>query len=195
MSQKLTAEISKTFKAINKATERAVVQALNDTAKSVMVNLAKFVREKYNIPASAFKDKRFIYTIKATMDNPQVTLMLTHVPIGVAKFGAKTKKGSGGGVLAKVQKGKERLYKNSFLLKFSSGNKVALHRTGEAKVLPSKGRYKDKGIKREPVERLFGPSAMELISSKVAQEEMSKVFFERYGKIFPNKLSYQLSKI
>lgn len=194
MGRKLTAEIGKTFTSIKKATSRAEVKALNDTAKSALANISKFVRAKYNIKLSDFKDKRFVWIKYASVTNPQVTLMLTHVPIGLAKFGSKTKKGKGGGVIVTAKKGGQKLYKNSFLLKLSdSKRKVMLHRTGEAKRTMTKGRYK--GKEREPLKAMYGPSAMQLVSSQVAQDELTEIFHTRFAAIFPNKLSFELSKI
>lgn len=168
----LTREIKKVFDEHKKIVDKAEVIALNRAGKSALAQTVIFIRKKYNIKASELKDQ--IKIIRASKSKKVFRLEVSHKALALVKFGAarQTKKG----VNVTVIKGARQSLPSAFITEVGKGR--------------HKGVFKRVGKPRLPIKELYGPSAMQLMSSKEAQAEIERVFNEKFEKELASAIKY-----
>lgn len=168
----LTREIKKVFDEHKKIVDKAEVIALNRAGKSALAQTVIFIRKKYNIKASELKDQ--VKIVRATKGRKIFRLEVSHKALALVKFGAarQTKKG----VNVTVVKGARQSIPSAFITDVGKGR--------------HKGVFKRTGKSRLPIKELYGPSAMQLMSSKEAQAEIERVFSEKFEKELASAIKY-----
>lgn len=168
----ITREITKVFDEQKKIIEKAEIIALNRAAKSAVAQTVKFIREAYNIKASDLKNE--IKITRANKLNKKVTLKVSHKAISLVKYGSARQNKSG--VSVTVTRGKRQKIKSAFIAEVGKGH--------------HKGVFKRVGKKRLPIKELYGPSAMQLMSSKQAEDYIKNVFYERFDEELQSAIKY-----
>ena len=158
----LTREIKAAFNEQRKQIEKAEIIALNRAGKSALAQTVIHIRKTYNIKSSDLKNE--IKVSRATKGAKRFRLTVTHKGLALVKFGSarQTKKG----VNVTVKKGGRQSIKSAFITEVGKGR----HR----------GVFKREGKARLPIKELFGPSAMQLMSSDEAQKHIEKIFQEKF---------------
>jgi|GEM_PF-844955 len=174
----------------------AQYQAINETGKVVRKAYGDEFKEEYSLPVRRIR--MAIKQRKATMRNPQTTIIfpgrtpgLQHykakqtidsggntVNLSVSKHGGlagrKLKRGKAKGVSVEVIKGQRRIVKGGFLQAMPGGGVGVFRRTGK---------------KRLPIERLSGPSIRGMykkqgrgLADKIVKTEMPRQFAIKYRR-------------
>jgi hypothetical protein len=158
----LTGDIKNVFSEHRKKVERAEIVALNRAGRSALAQTVMFIRKVYKIKSSDLKNEIKIST--ASKGRKRFRLTVTHKGLALVKFGnaAQTK----AGVSVAIKKGARQSFKSAFITEVGKGR----HR----------GVFKREGKKRLPIKELFGPSAMQLMSSDQAAEYINKIFQEKF---------------
>jgi hypothetical protein len=167
ISNVIYSELKRSFKEIKSDMIKAETAALNRAAKTALSRTIRFIREKYNIKLKDISP--YITFSKATKNRLSVQIRVSHKGMPLVYFGARVNKARGkrrGGVYAAEKKVNKKLYPSAFITR--------ANRPGQLNAV-----FKRKGKERLPIQELFGPSAMQLFSSKKAQQELERVFFER----------------
>lgn len=161
MIKNIARGIEKLIREESKKADKARVIALNRAARSAVAQTVKFIRETYNIKASDLKDE--IKVNRANISNQRIQLRVSHKAIALVKYGARQ---TAKGISFKEKKGERKFVKSAFIATVGKGRHL--------------GVFKRKTSKRFPIKELYGPSAMQLISSEVAQQFIEKIFYERF---------------
>ena len=158
----LTRGISKVFSEHRKKVERAEIVALNRAGRSALAQTVMFIRKAYNIKSSDLKNEIKIST--ASKGRKRFRLTVTHKGLALVKFGAAKQTKSG--VNVTVKRGGRQSFKSAFITEVGKGR----HR----------GVFKRESKARLPIKELYGPSAMQLMSSDEAQKHIEKIFQEKF---------------
>lgn len=157
----IRSEIERLIREEKKRTDKARVIALNRAARSAVAQTVKFIRETYNIKASDLKGE--IKINRASVKDQRIQLRVSHKAIALVKYGARQ---TAKGVSFKEKKGERKSIESAFIATVGKGRHL--------------GVFKRKTPKRFPIKELYGPSAMQLISSNVAQQYIEGIFYERF---------------
>jgi len=170
MSNVVIKSVRAAFKEQKKVMQKAEVAALNRAAKTALSRTIRLIRQKYNLKAKDIREQTKV--IRANRNNTKVEIRVANKAIGLIKFGARqTKKG----VTAAEQKGRRKTYPNAFIAVAKAGGQAVFIR---------------KTKKRLPIKEMFGPTAMQLFSSKKASDELEKIFYERFKIEFERALAH-----
>lgn len=182
ISSQITRGISRHFRKVDMATERAQVNALNRAGKSAYGATIKFLAGNYNISQKNLK-KYFSYG-KANRGKKRFKIIAQRKSIsffveGGSKklFGARQLKK---GLKFTVRKGKPQLIKSGFIAEMKSGHK---------------GGYIRKGKERFPIKELYGLNVGDVFFGDLTQDALEAKFFERFEIELKQQLQYQMSKI
>lgn len=172
----LMRDIKKVFNEHRKLIDKAEVIALNRAGASALAQTVIFIRKRYNIKASDLKNE--IKITRASKSSKKFRITVSHKGLALVKFGAakQTKKG----VNVTVIKGERDHYKSAFITEVKGTNSKTNHR----------GVFIRKGKPRLPIKELYGPSAMQLMSSKEAQEHIEKIFQDKFEKELASAIKY-----
>lgn len=158
----LMRDIKKVFNEHRKQVDRAEIVALNRAGRSALAQTVMFIRKAYNIKASELKDQ--IKISPAKKGAKRFRLTVSHKGLALVKFGSARQTKSG--VNVTVKKGGRQSIKSAFITEVGKGR--------------HKGVFKREGKPRLPIKELFGPSAMQLMSSDQAAEYINKIFQEKF---------------
>lgn len=172
---RISREIKKIFDEQENKLNRAEVIALNRAGRSALSQTIKFIRDTYNIKAKDLRDE--IKISAANKQNRKFKLKVSHKAIGLIKYGAKQ---NNKGVRFTEKKGERKFYKSAFITGVRGTKSKSTHT----------GVFKRVGKSRLPIKELYGPSAMQLMSSKEAQQFIEKVFYERLEIEMQRALQY-----
>ena len=166
--------IKKTFDEVKRETQKAEVAALNRSVTSALGHTIRFIREGYNLKAKDIRSQTKI--IKANHNKPTVELRVNEKAIGLIMFRAhQTRKG----VTAAQRKGKRHRYQHAFIANSKKGGQRVFIRRTEQPL---------------PIKELFGPSAMQLFSSKAAQKTLEDKFYERFNIELKRAIDFFVNK-
>lgn len=126
----------------------------------------KHVRQTYTIDAASVKAAT---SIKSTQDGAVIRIAGPRKSAGHYK--AKKRKG---GIFVSIKKGSGDIVPSSFAY-----SNTFFKRNGIFGI-PQKGRYKGKGIMREGIERIFGPSVPQLFGNNAIKEEIADEAMKKY---------------
>lgn len=169
---KVNKQIDKVFKNHIKQVERAKIIAVNRAGRSALAQTVSFVRQAYNIKASDLKNE--IKIKPAYKGNSKFRLTVTHKALSLMKYGSARQNKSG--VNVTVSKGKRQSIKSAFVATVGKGMHV--------------GVFKRVGKPRLPIKELYGPSAMQLMSSQEAIKQIENVFQAKFEKELIAALKY-----
>ena len=168
----LIGDMKKIISEHKKVVEKAEIIALNRAGASALAQTVMFIRKRYNIKASDLKNE--IKVTKAKKSNKKFRLTVSHKALARVKFGAakQTRKG----VNVTIAKGERQSIPSAFITTVGKGY--------------HKGVFKRVSKERLPIKELYGPSAMQLMSSKEAQEHIEKIFQEKFEKELASAIKY-----
>lgn len=172
---------------------RAITRTFNKLGAQAKTATTRKIRETYNIKSDRLGGA--ITTKSASYSEPVYTIRTKEKSPGLQHYGAKQ---SGKGakrkttVLVKKDKGRKTVM-HGFMAPTPAGQIAVWKRTGDAKKIPSKGRYAGTKIKREPIKRLLGPSVVGMMN-QVGIEEINKIIAEKANKIWAAQLDYEFNK-
>lgn len=161
-SMKVNNQIDKIFKDHIKQVERAKVIAVNRAGRSALAQTVMFIRKAYNIKSSDLKGE--IKVSIASRGNSKFKIKVSHKAIGLIKYGAV--KQTKAGVSATISKGKRQKFKSGFITTVGKGMHM--------------GVFKRVGKPRLPIKELYGPSAMQLMSSDEVEKFINKIFQDKF---------------
>lgn len=207
--------LAKELKKFPKEMGRAASNAVKDTVKRTERKIPSIVRTEYAIEKDVVQDHGRA-VVKAGKIMPQACIRYSGHKLSLARFTtsprvsdmakaparqpqrirAKIKKSTGSKVLKAVQG-------RSVYIGPTGANDPApfkiqailFRRTGAAKVTPSKGRYRGKGIKREPVEALRSTSVPQMISNPAISKQIESYAAETMSKRVDHYVKRELDRI
>jgi hypothetical protein len=153
-TQHNTSEVSKHLRKLpDRYVRRAVHQAINTTLRNTRVEFTRRVRARYAVKAGAVRDKRNMQVNTASRGSLVGGITWRFRALSLKEFGNPRQVRAG--VKVTQLKGQRDLIKHAFVSEQMGGH--VFKRQGEKRI-PVKGRYAGKGIKRQKVTMLFGPS-------------------------------------
>ncbi|MER1986581.1 MAG: phage tail protein [Solibacillus sp.] len=167
----------------------AIVSALNRSVTNMSSNITKEVRQGYHIKASDVKAT--LKAFKASRSKLEAQVKSSGKMIGTDKFKVSPKTVNPkrkSQLKIAVKKDGVKQVLGAFIVDLH-GTKV-FKRTGE-KVYPTKGRYKGKGIRREKIERNFGPSVPQMIGNDEVVQKINHKAFVTYE----TRLNHEINRI
>ena len=166
--------------AFGKTAERSVSRVLSRVVKGVRVDTVKTVREEYNIKATQLRQH---LNIKKTGNLLDSAAVLSGSKIPLIYFGARPNSPRGKkpatGATVQVKKSRKNI-KNSF---------AAVMRNGHM------GLFRRIGVKRLPIEELYGPSVPHMANNKKVLAVINENAVSRFTKNFNHEVSYAFQKI
>ena len=163
-------EIEQALNEYPKIAEAAIISGLNKVAVQARNAAVKAIRRSRNIPASRLK-RNLKVTRRARKGSLLAEITAVGKSAGLINYKARQIKK---GVSAEVIKGDRKVHEDAFIATVLHGGRGVFKRKGPKKV-PTQGRYlgrkikrgpdKGKPLKRQPLEKLWGPSAAGLWNS------------------------------
>ena len=172
---------------------RAVTRTFNKLGDQARTAVKRKIREIYNIKSDRIGAA--ISTRNASYSNTTYIIRTKEKSPGLQHYGAKQSgKGKNRKTTVLVRKDRGRkIVIGGFMAPTPTGQIAVWKRTGQAKKIPSKGRYAGTKTKREPITRLLGPSAIGMMN-QVGIEEINKTIAEKADKIWAAQLDYEFNK-
>lgn len=156
------------FAKIGKEIRKIQASALNRSVRSGIAETTKLIRRNYNIKSSVFKNQIHVQKAHGNKLFSRITVREKKIPL--SEFGARQTKR---GVSAAVKKGKRTVYRNRAK---NIGSFLAVMKSGR------KGVFLRKGRERLPIVGLYGPSAAQLFSSSLSEENLYHDVYEKYSR-------------
>jgi len=163
-TKKVNNQIDKIFSEHKKKVERAKIIAVNRAARSALAQTVIFIRKAYNIKSTDIKNE--IKVTIASIGQSKFKIKVSHKAIGLIKYGAARQ--TKAGVNATISKGNRQKFKGAFIATVGKGGHT--------------GVFKRVGKPRLPIKELYGPSAMQLMSSDEVEKFINSVFLEKFEK-------------
>ena len=168
----------------------AVYRAMNKTMQKAKTNATKKIREKYNIKLKDLNPRIKKYSASRNrltagffISEKQGLKFLFFKPTVSEKEGVKI-------VFRKDRAPQE--FKHAFLAKMPSGHINIFERIGKSsdKYLPTKGRYKGKGIGRQKIKSLYSLDVADMFNY-FGTKEIEKIIKKEYPDLFAAQLHYE----
>lgn len=178
--------VQRLLRAVPREVPKIMSRAINKTAKSTKVEIARLIAAKAKIPIKGIK--KGIGMKKATRRRWLATLNITsrHIPLIYLKTG-KTKKGVTYRGPGDVYAHKQKVEVSGGLI--PSAFKQAMPGSGH------KGVFLRRTNKRLPIDELFGPSAAELFEGvKGIAKQVMRSANEKLTKNIDSQINYVLEK-
>ena len=136
------------------AMANAEARAVKRAGVTLAANQARAIGQIVNLRSAVIKAK--IVAIRTpTAGEPRIVFEVRGQGIALREFGARQTR-RGVSVLV-LRGGGRKIVKGAFMARGYGGNLQVFQRTGQAKRLMKAGRYAGTGIRREPIEKLYGP--------------------------------------
>jgi len=176
-----------TITTINKVTKSAFTEAKRGISKDTGI-------KQFQISGRA-KDgvKSVLKMTKANKNRAVGAVYATGGRIGLGRMGARWDKRKPGASYL-TRGGKRRIIPGSFMVNRPGGKLIFKRIPGAAKVVPSRGPYKDRNIKRQPLVKLKGPSIPKVFSRKRVLDPVIQKINDEWGKQMNGALFVQLKR-
>lgn len=167
---------------------KAEVSALNRAARAASTAASKGARKRYTVKAAAVKES--LKVERASYKRPDALILSQGAPIPLSRFDVRSYKR--GPMKARVRKGgPKRPIPGAFRGSGSLPSSRVFRRVpGAAKRVPSKGRFSGTGVKRQPIEQMFGPSVPQMIGNTEVEREV----IDRAEEVFGQRLFHELQR-
>ncbi len=178
-------DLTRVFADLPIITKKAVVEALDITARKVNKNIKSHLTTKYNIPNKAIgigKSKLVRFRRANVKTNRAVsTIFIKKVGRGLMKYGAKV---AGKGVSFQIRKGGTKHVKSGFIAPFKKGSADFAFKKARGSKAGKVTRYTKKGKPYQADKRaiLYGPSIASLYGGKSAERVLMKTIDEEFEK-------------
>lgn len=210
--------LAKELKGFDREMGRAATLAVKDTLNRTKRKIPTIVVKEYAIDKEAIKNtgKTRVRAGKGYPHIPEASIVYTGHKLSLARFAqnpdvmgmskAPTKQPQGIVVKVKHSTGSKALKRVNGRAAYvgpTGANMTApfriqailFRRTGENKKMPTKGRYKGKGIKREPVEALRSTSIPQMVSNPKIHNQIKKYADETMDKRVTRHINLALDQI
>jgi hypothetical protein len=164
---KQATDINKFHAELDKHLVKARQMGMNRAIVQLKTEVARVVRSKYNVRLSDVRN--MIVAKKLSKANDKANMYVKHTPISLINFGARM---TSKGVTYSIIKGKRELRRDAFIINVSSDQKQVFQRVGkkgERRTI-KKGRYKDKHLKRQKINKQLGKSVAEMFIGKSGKQ-------------------------
>lgn len=185
-----TKQIDEVLKMLDpKKATKIILRTLNKVGASAKTGLSRELRDTYNIKKGRL-DQAFTIN-NATVFNPAFELKARERTPGLQHYNASK---TGKGVTVKVIKTSGRkVVKHGFMANTPQGAIAIWKMTKEPKRLMKSGRHSGTGIKKVPIERLYGPSVPGMIN-RIGINSFEKVVAEKLDKVFSHEFDWEMSR-
>ncbi len=172
-----------------KRVAKIAVRTLNKVGAQGNTAISKKLRETYNIKKARI-DQAFTIR-RASNSSLSYEIKIRERTPGLQHYDAHK---TGKGVTVKVLKASGRkVVKGGFMANTPQGAMAVWRMSNKAKRPMKMGRYAGIGIKKIPIERLYGPSVVGMINS-VGINSFEAVVNEKADKIFTHEFEWEMSK-
>lgn len=209
MSMRITvndAELQRVQEQLGELKDKApniIARALNRSVSNLKATIPKVVRQDYHVKAGAVKETLDAFTANASKLEAQVKSKGKLLGLNKFKVSPGTVNPNRKSQLKiAVKKDGTKLIPGAFNANL---NGIKVFKRTKSKVVPSKGTYKGRVVKRGPrkgkqllraeIERKFGPSVPQMIGNQENVEKINQSAYVTYEKNINHDINRLLSKM
>lgn len=173
------------------ATQASVVTTINRITRNAFSRSVKLVAKDTGVQQQAIRGSKkknltsLLSVRKATKRSPVGAVFSTGKRIGLGRMNARWDRRKAGASFIN-KRGVRTIVPGAFIVSRPGGKLVYKRIKGAEKVIPKRGRYAGKGIKRQPLVKLKGPSIPKVFSRKYIQKEIA-ILIEKSWSIEMNR--------
>jgi hypothetical protein len=177
--------LSARFEALGANAKRELERSIISVRRATGTESRRAVSATYSLT------QQYVSTVQRIRPGGSLGFVISGVnrPIPAVHYGARAL--ARGGVAVAFRRGRRVVIESAFAGEAPQGGRKLWQRTGDPKRIATKGRYAGRGIRREPIDVLVGPSPADHLRNRAVRERLNGFFVRRLN----NEVSRRLARL